>query len=100
MDNLDLPNLRELLLHRNCITSISGLQKCTRVKKLWLFQNKITKISGLQALPELEECWIQANEITSLSGLEYNSALCRYVKCSFVVLHKGCLFCQCNYVSP
>lgn len=71
IENLDLPVLTELLLHRNRITEISGLEKCPRVKKLWLFQNKIVSMKGLHALPELEQCWVQTNKITSLMGLEH-----------------------------
>lgn len=75
MEGLDLPNLRELFLHRNNITAINGLHGCPRLKKLWLFQNKITEISDLHAVSELEECWLQANQISKLDGLEYNTQL-------------------------
>ena len=71
IENLELPVLTELLLHRNSITEISGLEKCPRIKKLWLFQNKIVSMKGLHALPELEQCWVQTNRITSLMGLEH-----------------------------
>lgn len=72
MTNLNLPNLRDLYLHRNSITIISGLSGCPRLKKLWLFQNKISEITDLHSVPELQECWLQANNISSLDGLEYN----------------------------
>jgi protein phosphatase 1 regulatory subunit 7 len=75
MENLDLPVLTELMLHRNKLTEISGLDRCPRLRKLWLFQNKITSLSGLQAVPELEECWVQANRVTSLAGIEHCRAL-------------------------
>lgn len=75
MDNLLLPNLRELFLHRNEITKIGNLSGCPRVRKLWLFQNKVENITGLHALPELEECWLQANQIRKLSGFENNPRL-------------------------
>lgn len=71
MENLDLPLLRELYLHRNNITEIKNLSGCPRLRKLWLFQNKLTRISGLHALPELESCWLQANQITSLDGMDH-----------------------------
>lgn len=71
IENLELPMLKELMLHRNRITEVSGLEKCPRLKKLWLFQNKITSLRGLSALSDLEVCWLQANKITSLSGLEH-----------------------------
>lgn len=75
MENLNLPNLRELHLHRNQIRRIDGLEGCPRLKKLWLFQNQINDLSGLEAVPELEELWLQANEISSLSGIEMNPQL-------------------------
>ena len=71
MENLSLPNLRELFLHRNNIEVINGLRECPRLKRLWLFQNKIAKITDLYSVPELKECWLQANQITSLDGLEH-----------------------------
>eukprot|EP01041_Mallomonas_annulata_P009742 gene9742-20259_t len=75
MENLNLPNLKELFLHRNCITKIENLHNCPRLKRLWLSQNKITAISGLHAVPELEELYIQANSISKLSGIETCSNL-------------------------
>ena len=75
MENLDLPQLEELFLHRNLITKIAGLNGCPRLKRLWLFQNKILSLDGLHCVPELEECWLQANEISSLHGLATNVEL-------------------------
>lgn len=75
MENLNLPQLEELFLHRNLITRISGLNGCPRLKKLWLFQNKISAVEGLHSVPELQECWLQANNISQLTGLDTNSEL-------------------------
>ena len=47
MENLDLPVLQELYLHRNSISKIGNLSGCPRLKKLWLFQNKIISINGI-----------------------------------------------------
>ena len=38
IENLNLPNLTELLLYRNKIREIENLQFCPRIRKLWLFQ--------------------------------------------------------------
>ena len=38
MENLNLPNLRELYLHRNKISEIENLQFCPKLRKLWIFQ--------------------------------------------------------------
>jgi hypothetical protein len=70
IDNLNLPYLRELYLHRNLISSMDGLQNCPKLKKLWLCQNQISTISNLSCLPELEELWLQTNLISSLQGME------------------------------
>jgi protein phosphatase 1 regulatory subunit 7 len=67
---LNLPNLKELFLHRNQLASLEGLTGCPRLTKLWVFQNKLTNLLGLHALPELEELWIQGNKIERLNGLE------------------------------
>jgi len=63
IENLQLPNLRSLFLHRNKIEKISNLWGCPKVTKLWLFQNKIKKIEDLHSLPELKECWLQVIHI-------------------------------------
>ena len=75
IEGLDLPNLRELYLHRNCITRISGLERCPRLKKFWIFHNRISDISGIHALPELEECWLQTNNISDLSDITLCTSL-------------------------
>jgi hypothetical protein len=70
MENLYLPNLRELFMHRNKIVEIDGLEGCQRLRKLWLFQNFITNINNLHNVPELEELWLHANKISSLDGIQ------------------------------
>ena len=77
IENLNLPNLRELYLHRNYIRTVgsSSLSGCPRLKKLWLCQNQITTIDGLHGVPELQELWLQSNNITSLEGLACCPAL-------------------------
>jgi hypothetical protein len=71
MENLDLPVLQELYLHRNQITCLEGLSGLPRLRKLWLFQNKITEINDLHCCPELEELWMQSNLVKSLNGLDH-----------------------------
>ena len=75
MENLNLPNLRDLFLHRNMITSIGGLNGCPKLKKLWLFQNQISVIEDLYSVPELQECWLQSNKITTIDGLEHSNQI-------------------------
>lgn len=68
---LDLPNLRDLLLQRNSIARIRGLEGCPRLQRLWLFSNRLRRMEGLEALGELRELWLQDNRITRLSGVEH-----------------------------
>ena len=55
MENLELPQLIELFLHRNQIERIQGLNQCKNLKKLWLNQNHINAITGLESLNNLTE---------------------------------------------
>lgn len=59
IENLHLPNLRDLLLHCNEIVRIEGLSHCPRLQRLWLFSNRIAKIENLDGLPDLRELWLQ-----------------------------------------
>lgn len=73
MENLFLPKLKELFLHRNQITTITSLTGCPRLQKLWLFQNQLTSASIqplFHNLPDLEELWLQGNLITTLQGFD------------------------------
>jgi len=75
MECLELPNLRNLYLHRNNIRQMSGLAGCPRLKRLWLFQNQLSNIEDLHCVPELQELWLQANKIVSTRGLEVSEQL-------------------------
>lgn len=75
IENLDLPNLVELFLHRNQIQAVEGLNQCINLKKLWLNQNQITYISGLGSCSKLNELVLNDNLIPSLSGLDTCSEL-------------------------
>jgi len=72
---LNLPNLRQLYLHRNELTSLKGLSGVPRLQKLWIFQNKLTSLKEVHALPELTCLWAQANQIKNLNGVQLCSEL-------------------------
>lgn len=75
IENLRLPHLRELLLHRNSITKVEGLDGCPRLQKLWLCSNKIVSMENLQGLGALRELWLQDNRICRVRGLEFLGSL-------------------------
>lgn len=59
MENLALPNLRDLMLHCNDIVRIEGLTGCPRLQRLWLYSNRIAKIENLDGVGDLRELWLQ-----------------------------------------
>jgi Leucine-rich repeat len=69
MENLQLPVLRELFLHHNRISKISGLEGCPQLQRLWLFSNRIGALENLHHCPGLRELWIQDNCIERIEGL-------------------------------
>lgn len=75
IDRLDLPCLRELLLHRNRIKSISGLEGCPKLERLWLQSNRISRLENLSNLGALRELCVQDNCISRVTGLEYLGSL-------------------------
>ena len=75
MENLRLPNLRELLLHRNSLTKIENLEDCPRLHTLWLSSNKISSTDNLQGLGALRELHLEDNCIARVRGLEFLGAL-------------------------
>ncbi len=59
MENLHLPNLRDLLLHCNEILRIEGLDNMPKLQRLWLSSNRIGKMENLDAAGDLKELWLQ-----------------------------------------
>ena len=81
IENLLLPQLRELLLHQNALTRIENLEgyvpvphnppkltssyacfSCPNLQKVWLFSNKITRIENLHCLGDVRELWLQVQQ--------------------------------------
>ena len=75
IEPLALPNLRELLLHRNKITRIENLEGCPQLERLWLSDNRIEAIENLHCVGNLKELWLQRNRITRIAGLGYLPSL-------------------------
>ena len=73
IEGLDLPNLRDLLLHCNQILRIENLQGCPKLQRLWLCSNKITKMENLACCGDLRELWLQVRA--------RRRSVCRYTPC-------------------
>ncbi|XP_072565056.1 uncharacterized protein lrriq1 isoform X4 [Paramormyrops kingsleyae] len=77
----DLVNLRVLLLNRNQLTSIHGLEGASNLAVLELSYNSISRISGLETLTNLQRLLIDHNQLISTRGLRGVSTLL-YLDCA------------------
>ncbi|KAM5171452.1 leucine-rich repeat- and IQ domain-containing protein 1 [Mantella aurantiaca] len=78
----DLENLTVLLLSKNQVTSMHGLDNCTNLQSLELSFNLVTRISGLNSLRNLQRLVLDHNQLISTRGLE-TTPLLTYLDCSY-----------------
>lgn len=64
------PGLEKLCLYSNKIEKIKNLSKFNRLKLLDLKNNKINKIEGLENLINLKDLFLDDNNISKIEGLE------------------------------
>ncbi|KAM5332644.1 leucine-rich repeat- and IQ domain-containing protein 1 isoform 2-T2 [Glossophaga mutica] len=77
----NLENLCILLLNKNQLTSLHGLDGCTNIQNLELSHNKITRIGGLESLKNLQRLVVDHNQLISTKGL-YDTPTIIYLDCS------------------
>ncbi|XP_063303201.1 leucine-rich repeat and IQ domain-containing protein 1 [Pelobates fuscus] len=77
-----LENLNVLLLNKNQITSIHGLENCINLRNLELSYNVITRVGGLETLRNLQRLVLDHNQLISTSRLEAVPTL-MYLDCSY-----------------
>ena len=71
IENLYLPNLRELYLQKNRIKRLEGFEGCPKLRRLWCFSNDVRVIENLHCLGDLRELWLQDNQIRTVgAGLD------------------------------
>lgn len=71
MTNLSsIPQLEELYISHNALTSISGLDSNTSLRVLDVSNNQIRSLTGLKHLSKLEELWASSNQLTSFEEVE------------------------------
>ena len=63
------PALQHILSLQNLV-HIEGLQHCPQLQQLWLFENKISSMWGLQGCSQLERLFLYSNSISQIEGLE------------------------------
>ncbi|XP_073413095.1 leucine-rich repeat- and IQ domain-containing protein 1 [Dendrobates tinctorius] len=77
-----LENLCVLVLNRNQVTSIHGMQDCEKLMDLELSFNLITRIAGLEPLRNLQRLVLDHNQLISTKALEATPLL-TYLDCSY-----------------
>ncbi|XP_066113887.1 leucine-rich repeat and IQ domain-containing protein 1 isoform X1 [Saccopteryx bilineata] len=77
----NLENLCVVLLNKNQLTSLHGLDGCTNIQNLELSHNRITRIGGLESLKNLQQLVVDHNQLISTKGL-YDSPAVIYLDCS------------------
>ncbi|XP_009704447.1 PREDICTED: leucine-rich repeat and IQ domain-containing protein 1, partial [Cariama cristata] len=69
IDCENLENLCILILSKNRLSSVCGLDGCVNLQNLELSYNRITRIGGLQSLKNLQQLIVDHNQLISTKGL-------------------------------
>ncbi|NXV77869.1 LRIQ1 protein, partial [Atlantisia rogersi] len=82
IDCENLENLCILILSKNHLSSVCGLDGCVNLQKLELSYNRITRIGGLGSLKNLQQLIVDHNQLISTKGLCEAPTLI-HLDCSF-----------------
>uniref|UniRef100_A0A669P8Q2 Leucine rich repeats and IQ motif containing 1 n=1 Tax=Phasianus colchicus TaxID=9054 RepID=A0A669P8Q2_PHACC len=69
IDCENLENLCILILNKNQLSSVCGLNGCINLQNLELSYNRITRIGGLESLKNLQQLTVDHNQLISTKGL-------------------------------
>ncbi|KAM9579712.1 leucine-rich repeat- and IQ domain-containing protein 1 [Guaruba guarouba] len=82
IDCENLENLSILILSKNHLSSVCGLDGCINLQNLELSYNRITRIGGLESLKNLQQLIVDHNQLISTKGLCEAPTLI-HLDCSF-----------------
>ncbi|XP_026696840.1 leucine-rich repeat and IQ domain-containing protein 1 [Athene cunicularia] len=82
IDCENLENLCILILNKNHLSSVCGLDGCINLQNLELSYNRITRIGGLESLKSLQQLIMDHNHLISTKGLREAPTLI-HLDCSF-----------------
>ncbi|XP_062478344.1 leucine-rich repeat and IQ domain-containing protein 1 [Pezoporus occidentalis] len=82
IDCENLENLSILILSKNHLSSVFGLDDCINLQNLELSYNRITRIGGLESLKNLQQLIVDHNQLISTKGL-YEAPTLIHLDCSF-----------------
>ncbi|XP_031363603.2 leucine-rich repeat- and IQ domain-containing protein 1 [Lonchura striata] len=82
IDCANLENLCILILNKNHLSSVCGLDGCKNLQNLELSYNRITRIGGLESLKNLQQLIMDHNNLISTKGLCEAPTLI-HLDCSF-----------------
>ncbi|NXX38018.1 LRIQ1 protein, partial [Tricholaema leucomelas] len=80
-----LENLCVLILNKNHLSSVCGLDDCINLRNLELSYNRITQVGGLKSLKNLQQLILDHNRLISTKGLCEAPTLI-HLDCSFNLL--------------
>jgi Leucine-rich repeat (LRR) protein len=69
-----------LSVGNNKLTTLTGIEKCINLKYLYCYNNQLTSLKGIENLSKLEELNCNNNQLTSLKGIKHLSKL-EYLDC-------------------
>ncbi|KAG2459831.1 leucine-rich repeat and IQ domain-containing protein 1 [Polypterus senegalus] len=78
----DLEKLCVLLISKNCLTSIHGLDGASNLQVLEMSYNNITRIGGLESLKKLQRLVIDHNQLINTKGLKETPTLL-HLNCAY-----------------
>ncbi|XP_010153668.1 PREDICTED: leucine-rich repeat and IQ domain-containing protein 1, partial [Eurypyga helias] len=82
IDCENFKNLCILILSKNHLSSVCGLDGCVNLQNLELSYNRITRLGGLESLRNLQQLIVDHNQLISTKGLCEASTLI-HLDCSF-----------------
>ncbi|XP_009866056.1 PREDICTED: leucine-rich repeat and IQ domain-containing protein 1, partial [Apaloderma vittatum] len=82
IDCENLENLRILILNKNNLSSVCGLDGCINLQDLELSYNRISQIDGLESLKNLQQLIVDHNQLINTKGLCEAPTLI-HLDCSF-----------------
>ncbi|NXT48213.1 LRIQ1 protein, partial [Pluvianellus socialis] len=82
IDCENLENLCILILNKNHLSSVCGLDGCINLQNLELSYNRITRIGGLESLKNLQQLIVDHNQLISTKGL-CDAPTLIHLDCSF-----------------
>lgn len=68
----NFPNLIDIDCSCNNLTTLSGIEECSKLQELYAPCNELTSLAGIEKCIELKNLYCSNNKLTSLNSIKYN----------------------------